>query len=90
MPGSRTRATCTSSPTGWSTSRSRRALLDEKLGFTLGADNLFDQYPDRLPINRALPTPPGGIVNLNGTNALAFSRYSPYGFNGRFVYARMS
>jgi iron complex outermembrane receptor protein len=62
---------------------------DEKLGLTLGVDNLTDQYPDRLPNNRVLPTPPGGTVNLNGTNALGFSRYSPYGFNGRFVYARV-
>jgi iron complex outermembrane receptor protein len=65
-------------------------LLDDKLGFSLGVDNLFDQYPDRVPIARVLPTPPGGIVNLDATNATAFSRYSPYGFNGRFVYARMS
>jgi len=61
-------------------------FLDGKLGFTLGADNLFDQYPDRVPNNRVLPT---GVVNLNATNALGFSRYSPYGFNGRFVYARL-
>jgi iron complex outermembrane recepter protein len=65
-------------------------LLDQKLGFTLGVDNLFDQYPDRLPNARPVPTPPGGIANLNATNALAFSRYAPYGFSGRFVYARMS
>jgi iron complex outermembrane recepter protein len=62
---------------------------DDKLRVTLGADNLFDQYPDRMPVNRVLPNPPGGVVNLNGTNALGFSRYSPYGFNGRFVYARL-
>lgn len=67
----------------------RTELLDGKLGFTLGADNLFDQYPDRLPNARVLPTPPGGTVNLNATNALGFSRYSPYGFNGRFVYVRL-
>jgi iron complex outermembrane receptor protein len=65
-------------------------LLDEKLGISLGVDNLFDQYPDRLPIARAVPTPPGGVANLNATNALAYSRYAPYGFNGRFVYARLS
>jgi iron complex outermembrane receptor protein len=65
-------------------------LLEEKLGFTLGADNLFDQYPDRLPIALAIPAPVGGTANLNGTNALAYSRYSPYGFNGRFVYARFN
>jgi iron complex outermembrane receptor protein len=51
---------------------------------------LFDQYPNRTPIARTLPTPPGGTLNLNATNALAFSRYSPYGFNGRFVYARLT
>jgi iron complex outermembrane receptor protein len=65
-------------------------LLDEKLGLTLGADNVFDQYPDRVPNNRVLPTPPGGVVNLNATNALGYSRYSPYGFNGRFLYARFA
>ncbi len=65
-------------------------FLDDKLGVALGADNLFDQYPNRTPIARVLPTPPGGTVNLNATNALAFSRYSPYGFNGRFVYARLT
>lgn len=65
-------------------------FMDNKFGFSLGVDNLFDQYPDRLPIARVVPTPPGGIANLNATNALAFSRYSPYGFGGRFYYARMS
>ena len=65
-------------------------LLDDKLSFGLGADNLLDQYPDRVPNARPVPTPPGGVVNLDPTNALAFSRYSPYGFNGRFLYARMS
>jgi iron complex outermembrane receptor protein len=65
-------------------------LLEDKLALSLGADNLFDQYPDRVPIARVVPSPPGGIANLNGTNALSYSRFSPYGFNGRFVYARMT
>jgi iron complex outermembrane recepter protein len=65
-------------------------LMDAKLGFTLGVDNLFDQYPDRVPNARVVPTPPGGIANLNSTNALGYSRYSPYGFGGRFYFARMS
>ena len=65
-------------------------LLEEKLGFTLGADNVFDQYPDRMPIARAIPAPVGGVANLNATNALGYSRYSPYGFNGRFLYARFN
>jgi iron complex outermembrane recepter protein len=65
-------------------------LMEDKLLLSLGADNLFDQYPDRVPNNRLLPTPPGGSVNLNATNALGYSRYSPYGFNGRFVFARLA
>jgi hypothetical protein len=36
----------------------------------------------------------GGAVytacKLNATGAIGFSRYSPYGFNGRFYFARMS
>jgi iron complex outermembrane receptor protein len=65
-------------------------FMDEKLGLTVGADNLTDQYPDRVPIARAIPAPVGGVANLNGTNALGYSRYSPYGFNGRFLYARFN
>jgi iron complex outermembrane receptor protein len=61
-------------------------FLKDKLTFSVGADNLFDQYPNRTPIARANPA--GGTINLNSTNALAFSRYSPYGFSGRFVYLR--
>jgi iron complex outermembrane recepter protein len=64
------------------------SLLDEKLSVSVGADNLTDVYPERTPIARANPN--GAPVNLNPTNAVAFSRYSPYGFNGRFVYARAS
>ena len=62
-------------------------FMNDTLSLSIGADNLLDQYPDRTPIAR--PAPGGGTVNLDPTNALAFSRYSPYGFNGRFVYARM-
>ena len=61
-------------------------FFHDKLGFAIGADNLFDQYPNRTPIAR--PNPAGGTVNLDSTNAVAFSRYSPFGFNGRFLYAR--
>lgn len=44
----------------------------------LGADNLFDVYPRQVP------------PNLNTTGAGPFSSFSPFGFNGRFVYGRMS
>ena len=38
------------------------------------ADNLFDEYPNPIP---------------NSTGG-AFSNYSPFGFDGRFIYARAS
>jgi iron complex outermembrane recepter protein len=48
------------------------------VGVAVGVDNLFDQYPNPTPTN----------VNTNGP--IGFSRFSPYGFNGRLVYARLS
>ena len=65
-------------------------LMDDKLGFALGVDNLFDQYPDRVPNARAIPAPVGRNGQPERHQRAGFSRYSPYGFGGRFVYARMS
>lgn len=62
-------------------------FMDDKLSLSMGADNFLDRYPDRTPIARR--TPAGGTVNLNPTNALAFSRYSPYGCNDIYIYARV-
>lgn len=42
----------------------------------LGVSNLFDVYPDRT------------IASLNSTGVLGFPSYSPFGFNGRYLYAR--
>jgi iron complex outermembrane receptor protein len=55
----------------------------EGRGFELavGANNLFDVYPDRLPA--------GGIFGLNNF-FLPYSSFSPFGFNGRFLYGRVS
>jgi iron complex outermembrane receptor protein len=45
----------------------------------LGVQNLFDVYPDREP------------GNLNGPSGLVgFPFYSPFGFNGRYLYGRIS
>ncbi|MEO6186250.1 MAG: TonB-dependent receptor, partial [Steroidobacteraceae bacterium] len=48
-------------------------------GFTVaaGADNILDKYPTKTPIA------------VNTTGATSYSRYSPFGFNGRFLYARL-
>ncbi len=43
----------------------------------LGVDNLFDEYPNATPTT----------VNTNGPQA--FTSFSPFGFNGRFLYARI-
>ena len=50
------------------------------IGLTLsaGADNLFDQYTNQIP------------PNLDTSGAGPFSNFSPYGFNGRFLYTRLS
>ena len=44
----------------------------------LGAENLFDGYPEAFPVSR------------NATGNTPFSNYSPFGRAGRFVYGRMS
>jgi len=43
----------------------------------LGVSNLFDVYPDRQ------------IAANNSTGVLGFPYYSPFGFNGRYLYARV-
>lgn len=50
----------------------------ENVRLTLGADNVFDEYPTK--------TPP----NLNTTSNTPFSNYSPFGRSGRYVYGRVS
>jgi len=50
---------------------------------TVGADNLFDVYPDKVPANL-------NVTSGNGVGALAFDRFSPFGFNGRYLYAKVS
>lgn len=45
--------------------------------FAIGASNLFDVYPDATP------------AALNTTGVVGFPYYSPFGFNGRYLYARI-
>ena len=63
---------------------SAKGLFDLELGYTaprlfkvaIGARNLFDTYPDRMSYN-------------NGFDIFPFPPASPFGYNGRFVYARV-
>ncbi|MET0982065.1 MAG: TonB-dependent receptor [Telluria sp.] len=53
-----------------------RYAITKKLTLALGADNVFDQYPETQP------------PSLNTTGNTPFSNYSAFGRSGRFVYAR--
>ena len=44
----------------------------------MGVNNAFDEYPNKTPT----------LVNTNGP--IGFPGFSPFGFNGRFVYTRLS
>lgn len=50
---------------------------NDRVTLSLGVDNAFDEYPDAVP------------AALNSNGVLGFPYYSPFGFNGRFVYARI-
>ncbi|MCC2975942.1 TonB-dependent receptor [Sphingomonas sp. PL-96] len=62
----------------------KRAITDLELRyqaskgaqFGLGVNNLFDVYPDQI------------IPANNTSGVLGFPYYSPFGFNGRYIYAR--
>ncbi|MDX2237574.1 MAG: TonB-dependent receptor [Hyphomonadaceae bacterium] len=52
--------------------------IGDHVGLAFGVENLFDEYPDG--------TPPS--INTSGTQP--YSSYSPFGFNGRYLYGRVS
>ena len=51
----------------------------QHIDLAIGADNVFDVYPRRVPL--------GGAFAPN-SYFLPYSSLSPFGFNGRFLYAR--
>ncbi|MBN8830573.1 MAG: TonB-dependent receptor [Sphingomonadales bacterium] len=55
-----------------------RYQVTRNIGLAVGANNLFDTYPD-----------PVSIAN-NSTGTVAFPFYSPFGFNGRYLYGRIN
>lgn len=55
-----------------------RSKVGDHFRASLGIDNVFDEYP--------VPVP----AFLNTAGLLGFSRYSAFGFNGRFWYGRLS
>jgi iron complex outermembrane receptor protein len=52
--------------------------VTENVKLAVGADNVFDEYPDAF------------LTSRNGTGNTPFSNYSPFGRSGRFLYGRLS
>jgi iron complex outermembrane receptor protein len=71
----------------WITDLELRYDLRKDLHLAIGADNVFDVYPDRLPFGLR-PTSVGGSYPQNNQYN-AYSIFSPFGFNGRFLYGRI-
>ena len=59
----------------------------ERVTITVGADNVFDVYPDANSDPGSAATNRAGNANFG---IFPYNQYSPFGFNGRFVYARLS
>jgi iron complex outermembrane receptor protein len=71
----------------WITDFSLSYTLLRRYSLTVGADNVFDVYPDR-NVNPGDPqTSNGGISNFG---IFPYNGISPFGFNGRFVYTKLS
>lgn len=65
-----------------------RYEIADRAEFALGAHNVFDVYPDRRPVG----TPPeaGAPAYPVNFHFLPYTGFSPFEFNGRYVYGRMS
>ncbi|HEX8583220.1 MAG TPA: TonB-dependent receptor [Allosphingosinicella sp.] len=72
----------------WITDVELRFKAGAGIEFALGANNLFDVYPDRSPFG-ARPASIGGVYPAN-QEYIPYSIFSPFGFNGRFLYGRLS
>jgi len=66
----------------WVTDLDVRFALTDNLDLSIGANNIFDQYPDP---TRDL------VENVTTFSRLfAYSGFSPFGFSGRYVYSELS
>lgn len=72
----------------WITDLELRFKPMDRLSLAIGADNVFDVYPDRSPFGPR-PAAIGGVYPAN-QQYIPFSIFSPFGFNGRYLYARAS
>jgi iron complex outermembrane receptor protein len=71
----------------WITDLELRFKPNDRVSIAVGADNLLDVYPDRSP-SGLRPAAVGGSYPAN-QQYIPFSVFSPFGFNGRYLYARV-
>jgi iron complex outermembrane receptor protein len=75
----------------WVVDAEARVEPIEGLEFAVGANNLFDKYPTVNNTGRGVDPATGLGRNYDSTNYFfPYSNFSPFGFNGRFVYGRVS
>ena len=73
----------------WITDLELRAQVLDKVELAVGANNLFDIYPTRTPTGLGTDPVNGAARAYPATNYVApFSAFSPFGFNGRYIYVR--
>ena len=72
----------------WITDASISFSLRERYTLSVGADNLFDVYPDRNNnVGDTAGFTNGGTANFG---IFPYAGISPFGFNGRYIYTRLS
>jgi iron complex outermembrane receptor protein len=71
----------------WISDMSASYTFWARYAFTVGADNVFDVYPDRQNNPGDPATANGGLSNFG---MFPYNGISPFGFNGRFVYTKFS
>ncbi|MFK5891594.1 MAG: TonB-dependent receptor [Pseudomonadota bacterium] len=65
----------------WTTDVELSYQVSDKFNMAIGAQNLFDEYPDKWGETITSIAGPDGIIQ--------YSQYSPFGYNGAFYYLRM-
>ncbi|HXH52068.1 MAG TPA: TonB-dependent receptor [Sphingomicrobium sp.] len=69
----------------------RFSPFGDRATLAIGGNNIFDVYPDNVPRGRMIDPATGLPRNQGATNYVTpFSSFSPFGFNGRYLYSRLS
>jgi iron complex outermembrane receptor protein len=75
----------------WITDAEVRGTVSERIELAIGANNVFDEYPTLTPTGRGIDPVTNAARNYGATNYVTpYSSFSPFGFNGRYLYARAS